>query len=91
MHRDDVSLLALGEVDWLRVILELDWPAYRPVAAQYYQSLREFNSDAARERAEARGPAVGPGKGAQGRLALLEECSDDDGDPEILETRETRE
>lgn len=47
VHRDDAALLASGEADWLRVLLQLDWRILRWVAAQYYQALFEFNAAAA--------------------------------------------
>lgn len=85
VHRDDVLLLALGE-DWLRAILELDWRAYRHVAALYYQALWEFNAEAARLRALDRRALSDE---EQATLALVEgwEDPDDDG-AQVPETQE---
>lgn len=89
VHRDDAALLAVGEVDWLRVVLELDWLAYRPQAAQYYQGLWEFNARAARERAMAGVPEVPDADGGvQSTLPLTEEARGGADGEESQETQE---
>jgi hypothetical protein len=50
VFRDDVVLLESGEGEWLRAVRQIDWKTLRPVAAQYYQALWEFNIEAARKR-----------------------------------------
>lgn len=88
VHRDDATLLAAGEADWLRVVLGLIWQVYRLLAAQYYQALWEFNADAARRRRESRGvESPDDETREQADLWSLEE----DDDPDDLATQETNE
>lgn len=47
---DDRILLSSDEGDWLRAVLQIDYRPLRPVAAEYFQSLWEFNLAWARRR-----------------------------------------
>jgi len=93
VHRDDAALLAAGKADWLRVILEFVWQAYCLVAAKYYQSLFEFNVEAARRRTDARkAESLDEKTRAQATLwSSVEDDDDDDDDHECCdESQETR-
>ena len=87
VHRDDESILAGREGDWLRVCLGLVWQAYRAVAAMYYQALWEFNAEAARLRKEQRGRE--PRDGDPHESADLWSW-EEDGDPSDAENEETQ-
>lgn len=90
VHRDDAALLASGRADWLRVLLELDWRAYCLIAILYYQSLWEFNIEAARRRADTRTlDQLDDETRAQATLwSSVEDDPDDDDCDEHQETRE---
>ena len=91
VHRDDAALLASGEADWLRVLLEFVWQAYRRIAAQYYQALHEFNVEAARRRVDRRSiELLDDDTRAQATLWSSVPDDDDDGQ-ECDESHETRE
>lgn len=52
VEKDDLYLARAEDVAWFRVLRDLDWTAWRPVAAQYYEALWLFNQEQARAHAE---------------------------------------
>ena len=82
----DDLYLAEADVLWFKVLRELDWRPFVPVAAQYYEALWEFNQDQAleRERKKWEVPVPNPETKKEATQRLLHERSTLDASRPVL-------
>lgn len=73
VETDDLALAESPEADWFRVLHELTWQDYCPLAAQYYEALYNSNQEAAAKREEPQdaSPPPNPESKDEARQRLL--------------------
>ena len=50
VESDDLHLSEESDIVWFKLLQQLDWKQFRPIAIEYYEALWRFNQDQARER-----------------------------------------